>query len=355
MHKTILALAVTLSFTASAADDQQYDQWFGGFIEYYDTDKNYPDNVNPYDNGDGLGIEYGMRINPRWAARFEWSSLDMDYQNSNNDVSGDRYGVDALYFMDSANTYLFAGIKKMDIAERYSPVNLGIGRHWHLNDSWKLVTEFAAYHAFNEDITDFGFKLGLAYKFGQTSGSAYQPVNTAPETASTTSSAVAPEAAATPPKDSDGDGVNDEQDRCANTPAEDKVDAQGCSIFTEEQVEASMAILFANNSYEVQNPDSQQLSEFAEFLRRFPNTDAEIEGHTSLVGDKAYNQKLSEQRANAVRDVLIQRYGIDADRLSTIGYGETRPLIDANTAEASRKNRRIHTRVTAMKKVKVTR
>lgn len=353
MHKTLLALAVTCSFSAVAADNQQYDQWFGGFIEHYATDNNYPDNVNPFDNGDGLGIEYGMRINPRWAARFEWSSLDMEYQNNNNEASGDRFGVDALYFMDSANTYLFAGIKKMDIAERYSPVNLGIGRHWQLNNNWKMITEFAAYHAFNEDITDFGFKLGLAYKFGQSTSSSYQPVTSAQETTSAPQQSSQPAKAAAP-KDSDGDGVYDQQDRCANTPTEDQVDAQGCSIFTEEQVEASLAILFANNSYEVQNPDSEQLNEFAEFLRRFPNTEAEIEGHTSLVGDPAYNQTLSEQRANAVRDVLVQRYGIDASRLSTIGYGETRPLIDANTAEASRKNRRIHTRVTAIKKVKVT-
>ncbi|ALS99015.1 OmpA family protein [Lacimicrobium alkaliphilum] len=349
MQKTTLALALALSFSAIAADNDQYDQWLGGFIEHYNTDNNYPDNINPFDNGDGLGLEYGVRINPSWAARFEWSDLDIDYQNNNNEESGSRYGVDALYFLGQTHTYLFAGIKKMDIADRYLPVNVGIGRHWQLNENWKVISEFAAYHGFSDDVSDFGFKLGLAYKFGHASTSSYQPTRTEP--AETTQQ---PAQAAAAPTDSDGDGIYDEQDRCANTPREDKVDQYGCSIFTEEQVEASMDILFANNSYEISNPDSQQLTEFAEFLRRFPNTQAEIEGHTSLVGDAAYNQTLSEQRANAVRDLLIERYGIDANRLKAVGYGETRPLDDADTAEAHRKNRRIHTRVTATKKVKVT-
>ncbi|WP_088330183.1 OmpA family protein [Lacimicrobium sp. SS2-24] len=351
MQKITLALAMSLSFGASAAENNQHDQWLGGFIEQYYNDSGYPSTANPFDDGQGMGIEYGMRINPRWAARFEWSSLDMDYENTSNEVSGDRYGVDALYFMDSANTYLFAGIKKMDIADRYSPVNIGIGRHWHLNENWKLVTEFAAYHAFSDDITDYGFKLGLAYKFGEPSGSSYQQTEAQPQSNYTAATTTAP----TPtPTDSDNDGVFDDKDECANTPAEDKVDSKGCSIFTEEMVEASLDILFANNSYQVSNPDSQYIADFAEFLKRFPDTQAVIEGHTSLVGDAAYNQQLSEQRAQAVRDVLISRYGISAERLKAVGYGETRPLDDANTAEAHRKNRRIHTKVTATKKVKVT-
>ena len=94
-------------------------------------------------------------------------------------------------------------------------------------------------------------------------------------------------------------------------------------------------------------------AEFAEFMARFPNTKAVIEGHTSAVGTESYNQSLSEQRAAAVRQLLVDQYQVGAERLTSVGYGETRLLDPSNTPEASRINRRIEAKVTAMEKVKV--
>ena len=65
-----------------------------------------------------------------------------------------------------------------------------------------------------------------------------------------------------------------------------------------------------------------------------------IEGHTDWIGSDEYNLKLSQRRANAVRDYL-STYGISPDRLIAVGYGESRPIADNNTVEGRARNRRI--------------
>lgn len=70
-------------------------------------------------------------------------------------------------------------------------------------------------------------------------------------------------------------------------------------------------------------------------------------GHTDRIGSDAYNQKLSERRANAVRDVLVNQYGVAGDRVSSVGYGESRPVADNNTDEGRAVNRRVEASVEA--------
>jgi outer membrane protein OmpA-like peptidoglycan-associated protein len=65
-----------------------------------------------------------------------------------------------------------------------------------------------------------------------------------------------------------------------------------------------------------------------------------IEGHTSVLGPAAFNQKLSEQRAEAVKSYLVE-YGVPADQLRAVGYGETRPLTSDPSPEAQKMNRRV--------------
>ena len=76
------------------------------------------------------------------------------------------------------------------------------------------------------------------------------------------------------------------------------------------------------------------------FLSTHTNVSATIEGHTDSRGDAAYNQALSEKRAKAAADRLVER-GVDADRISSVGYGEAKPIADNDTAEGRQANRRI--------------
>ncbi|MCI2282561.1 OmpA family protein [Colwellia sp. MSW7] len=92
----------------------------------------------------------------------------------------------------------------------------------------------------------------------------------------------------------------------------------------------------------------------AEVLKNYPELSLVIEGHTSKVGSSAYNQKISQQRAEAVVDVLVNKFNIASDRLSAVGYGEER-LIDLGDTAAHAVNRRIEAKVELTKKVPVAR
>ncbi|MNU03582.1 Outer membrane porin F precursor [compost metagenome] len=72
-----------------------------------------------------------------------------------------------------------------------------------------------------------------------------------------------------------------------------------------------------------------------------------MEGHTDSVGTYAYNQKLSERRAAAVRDVLVNQYGVADARVSSVGYGESRPVADNATDAGRAVNRRVEAEVEA--------
>ncbi|NOZ89921.1 MAG: OmpA family protein, partial [Epsilonproteobacteria bacterium] len=79
-----------------------------------------------------------------------------------------------------------------------------------------------------------------------------------------------------------------------------------------------------------------------------PNTIITIAGHTDSDGNEAYNQRLSENRANAVKQYLIN-HGVNASRLEAIGYGETQPIADNSTKEGKEKNRRIEFNIKGVK------
>jgi outer membrane protein OmpA-like peptidoglycan-associated protein len=79
-------------------------------------------------------------------------------------------------------------------------------------------------------------------------------------------------------------------------------------------------------------------------LKRNPKAKIEVEGHTSSDGSAELNQQLSEDRANSVRNYMIEQ-GIDADRVTAVGYGPSRPKGDNSTEAGRRANRRIELKV----------
>jgi outer membrane protein OmpA-like peptidoglycan-associated protein len=80
-------------------------------------------------------------------------------------------------------------------------------------------------------------------------------------------------------------------------------------------------------------------------LKAYPNAEVQLVGHTDNSGDPAANMKLSQDRANAVRDMLVNG-GIDANRISTAGYGQDKPIASNDTGEGRAKNRRTELVVT---------
>lgn len=366
MKKISLASSIILALSMQAYADpgQEGDKWLGVFGELYSTDKEksgYPDYMN---DATGFGAELGYRFEPQWAARLEYAHLDINAKSPGTDLTGKRYGVDALYYLPNDIFYVFGGVKHFKTSGSDNVFNFGIGKNWALNDKLKVMTEAVAYNDFSDGYNDISLKLGLAYTFGSTAAAAPAPkmpkdsdndgVNDDLDMCPNTPAGVAVDAKGCElVLDADKDGVSDAKDKCPNTPTTDKVDADGCSIFMEEEVSQNLTIHFANNSSIIQKAEVAEIQEFVDFMNRFPNTDTVIEGHSSAPGTADYNLMLSQKRANAVKNLLVSKFGIAAERITAVGFGETQLLDAANSAEANKKNRRITAKVTASKRVKV--
>lgn len=145
-----------------------------------------------------------------------------------------------------------------------------------------------------------------------------------------------------PIPDTDGDGVNDEEDKCIN----DKGPASnyGCPVISEEIIKrikiAAQNIFFETAKSTLLPKSFPKLNDVVSILKDNASFKLQIDGHTDFVGNDAYNQTLSEQRAASVRAYLVSQ-GIDENRISSAGYGEARPVADNNTALGRSKNRRV--------------
>jgi OOP family OmpA-OmpF porin len=112
-------------------------------------------------------------------------------------------------------------------------------------------------------------------------------------------------------------------------------------------VRVELDVKFDFDKAAVKQESYGDIKNLADFMNQYPQTSTTVEGHTDSVGTDAYNQKLSERRANAVRDVLVNQYGVGADRVNSVGYGESRPVADNATEEGRAINRRVEAEVEA--------
>ena len=137
--------------------------------------------------------------------------------------------------------------------------------------------------------------------------------------------------------DSDGDGVVDSKDRCLDTPAGTAVDARGCKL---QETIVLKGVTFATASAELTGDSHRVLDEVVATLRRNPDLKLEVAGYTDSRGSHSFNVRLSQKRAEAVRDYLVSQ-GIAADRLTAKGYGPSDPIADNATEAGQAANRRV--------------
>lgn len=143
--------------------------------------------------------------------------------------------------------------------------------------------------------------------------------------------------------DSDRDGVSDGFDDCPGTPPGVITGRDGCPL-TEGVV--LRGVNFKTGSAVLTERSKTILNEVASSLSSRGNakTQIQISGHTDNVGDAGYNEELSRERAESVRQYLIAR-GVDDDRMSAEGYGENKPMTGNNRESGRAKNRRVEFRV----------
>ena len=115
--------------------------------------------------------------------------------------------------------------------------------------------------------------------------------------------------------------------------------------FTIDFEKLSKQSLFEFNSDKVAKDNYAGLNVVAKFLKDSPNVSVKVEGHTDNVGAKEYNQKLSERRAKSVADYIISK-GVDSSRVTTQGFGFSKPIASNKTKEGRAKNRRTELKFT---------
>jgi outer membrane protein OmpA-like peptidoglycan-associated protein len=137
-------------------------------------------------------------------------------------------------------------------------------------------------------------------------------------------------------RDTDGGSVDDGTEVARGTnplDASDDVVKIGVPVILE-------GITFATGKADITPESENTLRKALKTLTTYPDISVEIAGHTDNVGSESSNQKLSQKRANAVRDWLV-RQGVDPSRITAVGYGESKPVAPNDTPEGRQKNRRI--------------
>lgn len=333
---TGMVLANVLGLVPASLAEVPISVTAGGTIYSFDEDREVDDDVFPF-----AAIEY--RFGQHWATEFFYSYGDGDPDDDNRQgVDVTNWHLDGLYYLlpnGNWHPYLAFGAGEMerdwDVGGEFvdTQLNVGAGFRYYFTERWNWRGDARLLQSLDENDTDVAVSLGISYSFAPPPGRPRPapdpvPVPVAPEPA--------PE-----PMDSDGDGVFDAQDDCPNTPPDTKVDDRGCEIVVPQVASIKLTVYFAYDSNEVDTRYFDDIEGLANFLNRFPELKVNIEGHTDSRGRDSYNMGLSQRRSEAVRDILINKYGIDGGRLDATGYGETRPLDTNDTEEGRAKNRRV--------------
>jgi outer membrane protein OmpA-like peptidoglycan-associated protein len=146
--------------------------------------------------------------------------------------------------------------------------------------------------------------------------------------------------------DTDGDGVADKDDACPTVPG--TVANNGCPEVSDDDIkklnEYAKTILFNSGKSSFQKQTFPVLQAITAILKEYPSANFSIEGHTDSDGAEAMNQKLSEDRAAAVKNYLVEN-GIDASRLTSKGFGESMPIDTNKTAKGKANNRRVEVKL----------
>lgn len=108
-----------------------------------------------------------------------------------------------------------------------------------------------------------------------------------------------------------------------------------------QKVQIQLKILFDTDKSFVKAHYYPEIEQVVDYMTRFPDTRVTLEGHTDSRASDEYNVGLAQRRVNAVRNILIEKYGIDASRVRAVGYGEHRPIDTNATPEGRQQNRRV--------------
>lgn len=145
-------------------------------------------------------------------------------------------------------------------------------------------------------------------------------------------------------QDSDGDGVIDDLDWCPATPPRVMIDNNGCppTLFPFDSIKKEVRVYYDKGSSEISHQYLEDLDKAGKILQSREDTVITIEGHISEDEDTAANQTLAQIRAEGVKNYLMLKYGVEAERIKTFTYGAKRPLAPNDDVEGAQLNRRVY-------------
>ena len=298
MKVLISLLGALVIFTSSAA--LATDNWYLGVTaSNYDLDSERA--LASDIEGSQAGLQIGKNINESIAIELGYGA---NVGNDDFDVTS-LNGV--LWLTGPATTwrpYVLLGINQYDFNEASSLVaghddssrqlTFGLGVGTMLTDHYQFRADVRGMGGLDEKGEDIGFQLSLNRSFG--SAAARESVT-------------------------------------ASVPA---VEQPGLRTVT-----ISLNVQFEFNKATVLSVYGEQLQSIAAAMKAHSDIELVLEGHTDSRGSDAYNIDLSSRRAAAVKQKLAADYGIDADRISSVGYGESRPIASNQTDEGRARNRRV--------------
>ena len=347
------AIAMTLALAGATA---QAEQTVGDTYVVPQMGYGWPDNDRNADDDWVFGVAVGKHFS-------EAVSLELGISQGKYDQPFDQrlrlttYSIDALHIFarDSrVSPFVSIGVGALhndpSIGEghTYAMGQAGLGLMIQLGEKnngaekFTFRPEVKARYSLPKDnnpqdkYLDYVAMLGFQMSFGDPRPQPAPPVAEPPP-------APMPPPPPPEPKDTDGDGVIDDLDKCPGTPLGVAVDATGCPRRGSATLKG---VNFEFDSARLVGESRPVLDEVAADLKKYPRLKVELQGYTDSKGSDAYNLKLSDQRAQAVREYLLSQ-GVGTQQLVSKGYGEADPVADNKTEEGRAENRRVVMQVLA--------
>ncbi len=325
--RNLVAISCILMAGSAAAEELDTRFYISPTVNYTVTDKDWGT-----DDGYGVGIGLGKPVSDSWNLELNATYATQGFKSANTRgrVQNTAVMADALYFFNrnpSFSPYAIMGAG--DVQTRYTGVsennlaaNVGLGFMSWMNDialradvRYRYIDGIAG-GANNFSPKDWIASVGLVIPLGA------KPVAPAPEPAPAPYVAPAPAPVAAP----EPAPAPVAQPEIARPVAHTKV------IFDGTNFDFDKATLRPTGK--------AKLDDNVRSLTQYPDIDVEITGHTDSVGSDKYNQKLSEERAMTVKRYMESK-GIAASRMTTKGYGETKPIASNKTKAGRAENRRV--------------
>lgn len=294
-----VALGTMMMVSAAVADEGRFYvvpglQWMD-----FDSERQLED-----DWGLSFGFGYGLTDNLN--IELSGTRITADRRNGGEDRLR-QFRLDMLYTLDnnigSVSPYFVGGVgdNSFRVNRNETLLNLGAGLSYRFNDRVSWRTGARTFFGIDDSTYDFGIDTGLVFRLGPA------PV----------------------------------QERVEPTPPPPPPVAEPEPIIIEEVARIELAVQFEFDRSFVDPQYYEDIRRVADFLAEHSDVIADVEGHTCNIGTAEYNQGLSERRANAVRDVLINEFGVAPNRVRAAGYGESQPIASNNTREGRERNRRV--------------